>query len=176
MTPTVSSDDLFEAIRVVVLDVLPAGIEVVQAQVNRVPEVKGEDYVLMTPGSRNRLATTEEAYDWEQKTVELKQSVAATVQLDIHGPNSEDNAQVLGIVFRSSVGVKKFSAFGAEMAPLSITEPQQVPFVNAENEYETRWVLKLDVQLKPAVVIAEEFAFELDVGVKEVDAAYPVSA
>ncbi len=50
-------DDAVEAMRLFLLDVLPTGVEVIEAQINRVPEPEGTDYVIMTPTSFLRLST-----------------------------------------------------------------------------------------------------------------------
>jgi hypothetical protein len=57
MTPSVTQSDVCTALRAFILNVLPAGTECVLAQVNRVPEVHSDNYVLMTPLRRPRLAT-----------------------------------------------------------------------------------------------------------------------
>jgi hypothetical protein len=50
------------ALRAFLLDVLPAGIEIVVAQANMVSEVAASDFILMTPTIRKRLATNEDKY------------------------------------------------------------------------------------------------------------------
>lgn len=52
-----TSDQIFTAIRAVLLKMVIAGTEVIQAQVNRVPETNAADFVLMTPIETPRLGT-----------------------------------------------------------------------------------------------------------------------
>jgi len=54
---TPSESDTFTVLRSWLLDVLPAGVEVIKAQINRVPEPKVGDFVVMTPVRRPRLTT-----------------------------------------------------------------------------------------------------------------------
>src|SRR5690242_883670 len=52
-----SEDDCFTAIGAFLDSILPAGTEVVVGQVNRVPQPKGTDHIVMWPIMRNRIAT-----------------------------------------------------------------------------------------------------------------------
>jgi hypothetical protein len=55
ISPT--QDDIQTVLRSFLLAVLPAGVEVVETQDNRVPEPKSDDFVLMTPLLMPRLST-----------------------------------------------------------------------------------------------------------------------
>lgn len=55
--PFPTQGNTLEALRTFLLAVLPAGVEVVAAQDNRVPEPKVPDFVVMTPKTGRRLAT-----------------------------------------------------------------------------------------------------------------------
>lgn len=55
-TNSITQDQIFTALRAFLLDVLPAGIPVVQAQENYVPEPQVKDFVLMTPLRQERLS------------------------------------------------------------------------------------------------------------------------
>ena len=48
---------VLKALRTFLLSILPSKVEVILAQVNRVPEPKAKDFVLMTPIRRERLET-----------------------------------------------------------------------------------------------------------------------
>ena len=150
----------FAALRSFLLSILPAGIEVVRGQDNRVPEPEGSDFVVMTPILRERLETNVDTYSDTAfigsisgatltvtsvslgaiaagaqllgnnlagntvvtalgtgaggigtYTVSPSQAVASqviaagtqmllqptkvTIQLDVHGPNSGDNTQII---------------------------------------------------------------------------------
>src|SRR6185437_12579299 len=72
---SLTEDQAFTALRAFLLSILPAGVEVVQAQDNRVPEPSGADFVLMTPLRQERLSYNETTY---QDNV-FTGSIAATV-------------------------------------------------------------------------------------------------
>ncbi len=57
MTPSPTQSNVQAALRNFLLAVLPDGVEVVAGQPNRVPEVEGDDFVIMTPIRFMRLET-----------------------------------------------------------------------------------------------------------------------
>ena len=100
--------------------------------------------------------------------------MAVTVQLDVHGPNSADNAQRLVTLFRDDVACEFFSANESlEIAPLYIDEGSQIPFINAAQQYENRWVLRARLQANPTVATGMQFADTLEAGLIEVEANFP---
>ena len=90
------------------------------------------------------------------------------VQVDVHGPASGDNVARLETLFRSDYGV---TAFGeVAITPLYADSPRQMPFINSEMEYETRWTVDLHLQLSAVVKAPQQFAVELDMTLIPVDA------
>lgn len=57
MTPTPSTQNAITQLGKFLKAVLPDGVEVIQAQVNRVPEPAGKEFVVMTPLRQDRLRT-----------------------------------------------------------------------------------------------------------------------
>lgn len=79
-----------------------------------------------------------------------------TVQLDVHGPNSADNAQTISTLFRDAFAV---DAMGPTLSPLYADDPHQAPFVNDQNQYENRWIIEAVMQVNPVVTLpGVEFA------------------
>lgn len=97
-----------------------------------------------------------------------------TVQLDIHGPASGDNAKVIEGLFRSEVAIDSFIASGFDVAPLYCDEAMQLPFINGENQYEDRYVMSACMQINPIIGTPQQFAEELDPTVVDVGEAYPL--
>ena len=62
LVPSPSRSDYYTALRAFLLSVLPTGIEVVQAQDNRVPQPVGTDFVTMNEVMRRRMSTDFIAY------------------------------------------------------------------------------------------------------------------
>jgi hypothetical protein len=106
------------------------------------------------------------------KTAQQKTKV--TVQLDVHGPASSDNAQTIATLLRDDFAVQAFAASGFDVSPLYASEPRQMPFVNGEQQVEERWVIDAVLQCNPVVAMPQQFADEVDVTVTNVDATYPV--
>jgi hypothetical protein len=243
-TISVTESDVLTALRSFLLNILPAGVDVIKAQVNRVPEPAGEDFVVMTPMSQDRLGTNETMYFdnifvgsisatlltvvsvqqiegnglepgmllidglfptmniqpntqiVEQLTgspsggvgtysVSVSQTLAqetlyaglradlvptdACVQLDIHGPNSGNNTKVIEGLFRSDFGVDQIATSGYDLTPLYCGDPRQSPFINAEQQYEYRWVMDAHFQINPVIGTPQQFLDEIEVPIIVVD-------
>lgn len=175
ITLTRVTEELFVATQLFLLDILPEGTVVVQGQVNRVPEPVGENFVVMWQNARSRLATNESHYDYENSQ-HIQQSTQVSLQLDVHGPSSSDNAQIIMTLARDPFGVDFYKALGTGIAPLYTSEPKQIPFLNGEQQYEDRWTIDLELQVNPIVTIKQEYARSVDVTLIEVDAEYPPTA
>jgi hypothetical protein len=237
LSPT--QTDVFTALRAFLLAILPTGIEVIKAQVNRVPEPKVDNFVVMTAIRRDRLETNIDEYDdvaftgsiagtvmtvtavefgtirlgaqvfgagiaagtqivsfdsgsggvgtynvSPAQTVTSKalaagvedilQPTRVTVQLDVHGPASADNAQIISTLFRDSYGTDAFAALNAGVIPLFADDPKQIPFENEQKQIETRWVIDAVLQVNQTVAgLPQQFAAEAVMGLIDVDATYP---
>ena len=147
----------FAALRSVLLSWLPAGVEVIRAQQNRVPTPKGADFVAMLPVFRERLSTNVSSFPDTASRRDM-QSTRVTVQLDIVGPNSADNAQVVSTLFRSEVAAAAFAATGADVAPLFAADPRQLPFGDGEQQTDERWVLDVVLQANVATNTPQDSA------------------
>lgn len=176
-----SSSDTIAALRAFLISVLPVGVEVVKGQDNRVPQPIGADCVTMTPILRGRLSTNVVTHSdgWPTQAQERHalQPTQVTVQLDIHGPNSSNTAQIISTLFRDGYGCDRFAETGFDVQPLFCSDPRQVPFLNEAQQIEMRWVIDAVMQANPIVTSAQEFAGDLRLhpvgAVQEVDAAFP---
>lgn len=61
-TPSPTDSNIFTALRTFLIGILPAGVDVIRAQANRVPQPVGTDFVVMTPLRRERLETNIDSY------------------------------------------------------------------------------------------------------------------
>lgn len=100
-------------------------------------------------------------------------AIRMTVQLDIHGPESANNAFMVETLFRSEVAEDAFESRGFAVVPLYADAARQMPFVNQEQQYENRWVVEAVMQMNPVTSTPMQFADELDVTTIEVDTTYP---
>lgn len=92
----------------------------------------------------------------------MVQPTKVTFQIDAHGPLSADFVQTISTMFRDDYAVQQFAALNSAVSPLYADEPKQAPFINAELQIETRWVLDAVLQVNHAVVVTGvQFATEL---------------
>lgn len=105
----------------------------------------------------------------------LEQAGEFVIQLDVHGPSSTENVQIISTLFRDSYATDVFEALDPRIAPLYADEPKQIPFINAENQYEDRWVVEAHLQVNQIVTIAQQFMDDLVVDLVDVDATFPPS-
>ena len=94
-------------------------------------------------------------------TKTLFNPVKMTIQCDVHGVRSCDNAHVITTAFRDVYGTDKFSESGKNIFPLFSTDPKQMPFTNSEKQVEERWVVDLTVQANPVVTVSQQFFDQL---------------
>lgn len=227
VTLSLTESQTFTALRLFLLSIMPAGMEVVKSQDNRVPEPVGPDFITMTPLFRERLETNVDTYSdtaftgsisgntltvtdvslgaikvgaqllgnnlaantavtafgsgtggvgtytvtpsqtvasqvMASGTQMLLQPTKVTIQLDVHGPNSGDNAQIISTTWRDEYAVDQFATSGFDVTPLYASDPHQVPFMNGEQQFENRWVVDLVMQANPIVTATQQFADQLE--------------
>lgn len=101
------------------------------------------------------------------------QPVKCVMQLDIHGPTSADNAQVISTLMRDAYGVTAFAALNPNVIPLLADDPRQMPFLNAAQQYENRWVVEAWLQANVTLTAPLQYADVLAVDVVSVEEAFP---
>jgi hypothetical protein len=228
---------IYAALRTFFQAVLPAGIEIIRSQDNRVPEPIGPDFVIMRSQEKPRISTNIDTFadaaftasiagnvlnvtavqigtigvgaqlfgsgvaantvisgavggtgGVGTYTVSIPQTLGPTamaagietmeqdteviVQVDVHGPNAADNAQLITTTFRDDFGVQLFGGPASSIQPLYTDDPLRVPFVNAENQWETRWVIGMHMEANVQVVVPQQFASAVKVNVISVQATY----
>jgi hypothetical protein len=90
-----------------------------------------------------------------------EQDTMVTVQINVHGPSSADNAQIITTLFRDEYACDFFTAQGFDMQPLYTETPRQVAFDNGEQQYEEMWIIDMAMQVNPVVTVSQGFATEL---------------
>lgn len=234
-----TQETTFESLRAFIMNVLPAGVPVIQGQANRVAEPLADDYVLMIPLRRERIETNvdnfhDDAYRGSFAGLVLtvtqilagsvKQGATPTgtgvavntvvgtqltgpvggigtynvapaqtlgstilqagagtylqptklaVQLEVHGENSADYAQIISTMFRDEYAVNFFAGINSTIVPLYADDPRQLPFNNDQQQVEDRWVIEALLQVNATVVAPQQFADQVQVDLINVDVAYP---
>lgn len=120
-------------------------------------------------GAPQNVASEKMAAGWTDSMQETR----VDIQLDVHGPASANNAQILSTLLRSESACDYFDGLSIALSPLYSEDPLQIPFVSGENQYEERWVVKAVLQANPIVSTAQQFADTLAGNVLPVDIAFP---
>jgi hypothetical protein len=105
----------------------------------------------------------------------LLQPTNLTIQLDVHGPNSANNTQIITTTWRDQYAVDQLASSGFDIAPLYSSEPKQIPFENAEQQIELRWTIDLVLQANQIVTVPQQFAAQLQAELIDVDVQYPTT-
>jgi hypothetical protein len=95
------------------------------------------------------------------------------VQLDVHGPASGNNIVKLATLLRDEYATQWFDDSGIDLGSLYADEPRQVPFINAEAQWEKRWMLDVCLQANQIVQVPQQFSDKLNAGLINVDVVYP---
>jgi hypothetical protein len=108
------------------------------------------------------------------------QPAKVTVQLDFHSANDTDAgdmAQTVATLLGDDIAVQQFVGqipnYG--VIPLYAEDPRQMPFLNAEQQYEWRWVVEAMLQANVVVQVPQQFADSVVVGLIDVDEKYPAT-
>ena len=83
------------------------------------------------------------------------------VQLDAHGPNGSDNIQIISTLFRDEDAAAYFDLGPNNMNALYASDPRQMPFNNAEAQWEDRWTIDLSLQINPVITLPQNFCKEV---------------
>lgn len=170
VTIDITEAQIMAALRTFLIGVLPDGVEVVRGQDNRVGEPPSADFIVMTPVTRTRVSTN---FDTWSNLVDLdnmtsQRGTFVDIQLDIHGDNGADYAQIITTVWRDEWAVSSIE--GAIFAPLYASDGHQLPFINGEKQYEDRWIVDLFLHVKPTVTFDQDFATSANVSLVAIDA------
>jgi hypothetical protein len=86
------------------------------------------------------------------------QKIEYTIQLDVHGPNSADNATTIATLIRSDAGCSAFAETGFDVTPLYAGDPRQLRFDDAEQQIEERWTVDIVLQANIIITSFQDFA------------------
>lgn len=103
----------------------------------------------------------------------ITQSTEFPVQLDVHGSHSADYSQIITTMLRDSYAAAFFADLDCGVAPLHADDAKQIPFPNAEQQWEDRWVIEAFLQVNPEVRVPQQFAGEAVITTLPIAATYP---
>lgn len=143
-----------------------------QAQANRVPMPKGE-FCILTPLRFPRLSTTREIRqdtgDPSTSAMGYTEVRQADVQVDIYGANAGDRAIALETVFASSYGYEKIKSIDGRLAPLHSSAAIQAPMINAESQWQERYIITLSLQAHITVSFPQDYFDKAENTTQQVD-------
>jgi hypothetical protein len=83
----------------------------------------------------------------------MTQPTQLTVQIDIHGPNSPEHAQIVSTLLRDDYATQRFKELNPDVCPLFAGDPREIPFSNAEQQLEFRWIVDAVLQVNATVIV-----------------------
>lgn len=147
-----------DAIVKLIASIAPAGMEIVEGLPNLVPEPMAADFAVVSIMTLRRLATNESEYTETTRDVLMRTEVAT--QIDVHGPSSVENAAALVMLIRDMHATTKMAIDEPLVAPLHADDARLIPFENAEQQTEWRWVITASFQANITLTTPIESATE----------------
>jgi hypothetical protein len=99
-----------------------------------------------------------------------------TIQLGFHSADntSADMAQVVAQMIRDPYGVAYINGQNAAVTPLYAGQPRQVPYMNAEDMFEFRWIVECILQANVTITgLPQAFVTSAALTLVDVDAVFP---
>jgi hypothetical protein len=96
----------------------------------------------------------------------LKQATRVVFQLDVHSDDmsrASDMAQTISTVMRDDTGYLLLAQSNLPITPLFADDPRQIPYQNAENQTEDRYVVECHLQADQVITPPQEFMDRVDV-------------
>ena len=97
------------------------------------------------------------------------------IQTDFHGnqTTAADLAQTFSTLFRDAYATTFFANQSASISPLHADDPRQMPFINDQQQYEWRWIVEAQIQVNQKVLVPQQYADKVTVGLIEIDERFP---
>lgn len=160
-----------------IIDVLADFVEPIcgkaqQAQANRVPMPK-DPFCILTPLRFPRLSTTrdirQDTGDPSTSAMGYTEVRQADIQVDIYGDGAGDRAIALETVFTSGYAYEKIKALDERLAPLYSSAAIQAPMINAESQWQERYMLTLSLQAHITVSFPQDYFDKAEFTTQQVD-------
>lgn len=121
----------------------------------KITSVSGPNQYIVTPSQ------TVTSQKLASGGIYITQPLQCSYQLDVHGPNSGDNATTITTLFRDDYGVQLFKQSGFDVTPFYADDPRQLIFGNENAQIEQRWIITAVVQANLTVRAPQQYADEL---------------
>jgi len=140
--------------------------QVIQGYPNRtaMPSPASAGFVVMTTISKKRLRTNVDTFAGTTSPapapgpVTSEQAQQIDIQIDCYGPQSFEWSDILTTLLRDNIGCLALAPY---CQPLYADDPVRVPLINAEMQYEDRWLVTARLQYNQVVTTGQTYAVEL---------------
>jgi hypothetical protein len=128
MTPSPTQSNVFAQLRSFLLSVLPAGVVVVPAQQNRVPEPAGVDFVVMTQIRQERLETNVDGYADGVFTGSIAGTTLTITAVNPKFPNAQIGVggTIFGVGITAGTSVSAILTGTGQIGTYTVSPPQTV--------------------------------------------------
>jgi hypothetical protein len=143
-----------------------AANKVIQGYPNRtaMPSPASAGFVVMSAISKKRLRTNIDMFAGTglpapaPGPVTSEQGQQLDIQIDCYGPAASEWSDILTTLLRDNIGCL---ALAPVCQPLYADDPMRAPLIDAEAEYEDRWIVTARLQYNPVVTTAQDYAVTL---------------
>lgn len=146
-------------------------VEVIVAQVNRVPMPLQKDFVIMTSLMMEGLSQNRETWH-STEVITNRRSTQWHCQIDVFGEHAQKNATILATMAKTDWSCIFFKRENFTLQPLYATTPTNLTFINAESEYELRYSFTLMMQYNPKVTVGQRYFSSININLAEVDSTF----
>jgi hypothetical protein len=119
-----------------------------------------------TGGAGTYTVSPEQSFAFDRLYAGVTTSIAPTqltFQLDLYGEHSADYAQTVTTLLRDEYGTHYFDGLGLPIQTLYADDARQMPFIDAETQYEHRWIVEAQLQANIEIDTPMQFADQLAV-------------
>lgn len=176
-TLDVTEANVFTVLRAFIMSVLGTSVKsVIQVPANRVPTPSAYPFMTMTTVSKEQLEFPTQVISdpaVQPQTTGSTMPTLLRVQVDAYGPSSGDIAQILFTALQDPSAFDFFRAHTIQgVYPVNVESLNQLPMVTAEDGYELRWMMQINLQYNPTISATIQTASALGVDVINVEASY----
>ena len=151
---SITQSAIFTAVRAYILGLITC--EVVDGLDNGVP-MPLNPFIAITALYAKRVSTNINSTSDPTPTtgaVNHEDHVEYAIQIDCYGPLSSDWASIICALWRDEYAV---IAMAPACVPLYADDPKMIPAVDAEQNFEQRWLIEASVQYNPVVQTPMQF-------------------
>jgi len=164
----INDQDVFRAMVTFFKSFLPATVEVVQAQDNRVPMPK-TGFVAMNNTGMDRISFNVDSYQPVPQGKTILTPTRYSMQLDFYGPESQTWAMQTVALFRDEYATQ---IFPSNIQPLYADDPVQIPLIDGESQYEQRWKLVASLQYNPILSTTQQSMIAVEIELAPIDQTF----